>query len=298
VNFYFQLWEMDAVVEHKPVESERRVVWRRFRGNRTAMAALIGFCGIGIAVAVVPLLWSGSPATIDLTRLLQPPDVRHPLGTDELGRDVFLRLFAGGRMSLLVGVSAAIITLCIGGGIGAAAGYYGRMIDAALMRLADVFMAVPALLLLLIVVSVFGSGVWTVCLLLGATGWPPVARLVRGCYVALRNRDFVTASRAMGVRNIQVMLRHILPHLLDTAAVAAVIAAAQAILAESALSFLGLGIQPPAPSWGNMLQNAQVYIFEAPWLAVWPGLMIFLTILCLHLLADGLREAMDVRVEM
>jgi peptide/nickel transport system permease protein len=269
---------------------------RRFRQNRAALWA--GRCLIGIVIIVMcaPMLVSDQPDAINLDHIFGSPTLAHVFGTDELGRDVLSRLLYGGQISLFIGIMATTVALIIGTCVGMTAGYFEGIIDILFMRTVDMLMAIPAFFLLLLAVVIFGNQLSMVCLILGMTSWPPVARLVRASFISFRNREFVLALRAMGVSDYSIMVRHILPNVLDTIFIAAAVGAGQAILAESALSFLGLGIQPPTPTWGNMLQNAQLYIFEAPYLAVIPGSMIFITVYSLHLISEGLRDAMDVKL--
>jgi len=248
------------------------------------LLALLGFAWVG------PLLHRSDPEALDLQATLAPASAAHPLGTDESGRDVLARLMAGGQVSLAVGALASGVALVLGTLIGALAGWRGGWIEATLMRLTDAAMAVPVLFVSLAVLSLYGSRVGLLIGVIGATSWPGIARLVRAEVLALRHADFVNAARALGGRGDRVVLRHLLPQLLPTLTVAASLGVAYAILTESALSFLGLGVQPPRASWGNMLTGAQASLYTAPRLAIWPGVMVLLTALACNGLGESLRR--------
>jgi peptide/nickel transport system permease protein len=250
-----------------------------------------------LAAVAAPILAPYPPERIDLASRWVPPSRGHWLGTDELGRDVLSRLLYAGRVSLAVGYVVAIGVGLVGAAAGAAAGYYGRTVDTVLMRLVDVLLSVPALPLYLILAAIIpGGGVLRIILIFTAFGWTGAARLVRGQVLALRQQDFVVAARASGASELRVIARHVLPNALAPVIVAATLAVGGAILGESALSYLGLGIAPPTASWGNMLQRAQEYVFTAAWLAVAPGVFIFVTVLSFNFLGDGLRDALDPRL--
>jgi peptide/nickel transport system permease protein len=244
------------------------------------------------------------PNAVDLLARLEPPSALHLLGTDELGRDVFLRLLHGGRVSLAVGLGGALLAAVIGTLIGLAAGYAGGALDAFLMRLTDAVIALPLLPLLIVLAAVdlgkLGladaggafAGVLRIVVIVALFGWTTTARLVRASVLTLRTREFVLAARALGAGPRHILRRHILPNAMTPILVATTLSIGNVILAESVLSFLGLGIQPPLPSWGNMLTGAQELVFEAPRLALWPGLLIFATVLAFNVLGDGLQTAL------
>jgi peptide/nickel transport system permease protein len=263
---------------------ERRLALRRFLRHRPALAG------------VVPL-GRVSPTAIDLRAARTGPSPEHPLGADLVGRDVFSRLVHASRVSLAVGLGAVAIYVALGVLLGSLAGHYGGAVDALLLRLADIVMSFPLLVLVLVVVSLVGPGLTNIILVLGFLGWPPIARLVRGQFLALREQEFVLAARALGASDGRLILRHLLPNTVGVVVVAATFGVANAILVEAALSFLGMGVQPPTPSWGNMLSDAQslAALESMPWLWVPPGLMIFLAILAINFLGDGLRDALDPR---
>jgi peptide/nickel transport system permease protein len=249
------------------------------------------------------------PAAVDLLGRFQPPSAAHPLGTDEAGRDLLLRLLEGGRVSLAIGVTIALAAAVIGTAIGLFAGYFGGRLDALLMRFTDGVIALPLLPLLIVLAAVdlgklglprgfvesAAGDFWRIAVIISLVGWTTVARLVRGATLSLREREFVRAAQALGARPLRIILVHILPNVMGPLVVATTLSVGNAILLESVLSFLGLGIQPPLASWGGMLTNAQELIWSAPALAVWPGSCIFLTVICCNLLGDGLRDALDPR---
>ncbi|HVA35291.1 MAG TPA: ABC transporter permease [Stellaceae bacterium] len=265
-----------------------------------------------IAVLSTPFLAQALGAhadTVDLYHRLAGPSLRHPLGTDELGRDLLLRLLEGGRVSLLVGITAALAAAVLGTGIGLLAGYFGGRLDAALMRLTDGIIALPLLPLLVVLAAADlhklgvpaalrdsdAMSLYRIIALVTLVGWTTVARLVRGTTLSLRRQDFVRAAEALGASHRRIMLVHILPNLATPIIVATSLAVGEIILLESVLSFLGLGVAPPLASWGNMLTGAEETIALAPMLAVYPGLLIFLTVMACNLLGDGLQQALDPR---
>jgi peptide/nickel transport system permease protein len=231
----------------------------------------------------------------NMAERFQPPSLVHPMGTDDLGRDEATRVMLGGRLSLSVGLLAVALSVIVGTLVGAFAGYFGGVVDSLLMRLTEMFIAFPPLFILILLAALFGTSVWTIVLVIGLLRWMLVARLLRAAYLQLKQLEFVTAGRALGATTPQLMWRHILPNAVSPLIVAATLGVAGAILTESTLSFLGLGIQLPTATWGNMLRAAQTNMTTAPWLAFFPGLFIFLTILSINYLGDGLRDALDPR---
>jgi peptide/nickel transport system permease protein len=279
-------------------------------GRVLAWAAGLFLAAVALTAMAAPLVGSmlGLDAeTVDLLARLEPPSAAHPLGTDELGRDVLLRLLYAGRISLAVGVIGALLAALIGATLGLVAGYAGGGLDALLMRVTDAVIALPLLPVLIVLAAVdpaklglpaaFGQGaggsIGRIVLIVALFGWTTTARLVRASVLSLRRRDFITAARALGLGPVRIALRHLLPNAATPLIVATTLAVGNIILAESVLSFLGLGVQPPVPSWGNMLTGAQELLFEAPRLAVWPGLLIFLTVAACNLLGDALRTALE-----
>ncbi len=270
-----------------------RLAWTRFRRHRLAPPGLV-LIGLMAIMAVgadwlAPYPWD----TPNMEAVRHPPTLAHPLGTDQLGRDQLSRLMHGARTSLSVGLVATLVAAGLGTTLGAIAGYFGGIADTVIMRLVDFMFSIPRLLLLLVVAALLGSGLNVVILLIGLTSWMHVARLVRGSFLSLREQEFVQAARSLGASDVRLIVRHILPNSLGPLTVAATLAVGAAILIESTLSYFGYGVQPPTPSWGNMLQNAQSEMYAAPWLAIFPGLFILITIMSVNFVGDGLRDALD-----
>ncbi|MDO3379453.1 ABC transporter permease [Geoalkalibacter halelectricus] len=273
----------------------RDVFWQRLRRNRMAMAGAAIVAFMFVLAAVAPL-WK-DPAQIDITLALLPPSWAHPLGTDDLGRDVLARILYGARISLLVGFVAVGIATFIGIVLGAIAGYYGRWTDSLIMRFVDIMLCFPTFFLILAVIAFLEPSIWNIMIIIGLTGWMGVARLVRAEFLSLRERDFVQAARALGASDGRLIFRHLLPNALSPVLVSATLGVAGAILTESALSFLGIGVQPPTPSWGNMLIAGKQTLGTAWWLSVFPGVAILLTVLGYNLLGEGIRDALDPRLK-
>lgn len=267
---------------------------------------LLTLAGLALAAPLVEAALGVDSVTVSLLDRYTGPTAAHPLGTDELGRDVLARLLEGGRVSLFVGVTAALASAGLGTAVGLPAGYFGGRLDGALMRLTDGVIALPILPLLIVLAAVSPEklglggdpaalGLARIIVLVALVGWTTAARLVRGATLATRRLDHVRAAEALGAGPWRIMLRHILPNVSAPLVVATTLSVGNVILLESVLSFLGLGIQPPLPSWGNMLTNAQELIWTAPTLALWPGLLIFVTVMACNLLGDGLQDALDPR---
>ncbi|MEZ4587035.1 MAG: ABC transporter permease [Gemmatimonadales bacterium] len=248
------------------------------------LALLLAFAFLG------PLMHRTSPTTLDLANPTAAPSTEHPLGTDEAGRDVLARLMHGGRVSLVVGVLAGLVALVVGLAVGGLASARAAWVRTVSSRLLDAAMAVPAFFVLLVILTLFGTGPVTLIAAVGATAWMGIARLVRVEALSLREREFVSAASALGAGPLRRFVRHLVPNLLPTLTVAATLGVAQAVLTESALSFLGLGIQPPRASWGNMLTGAQVSLARAPWLAVLPGICIVATVLACNAVGESVRR--------
>lgn len=270
-------------------------VWSRFRRHRLALvgAVIMGFL-VGIAV-FGPMLLDLDPYKVDLRAYRKPPSAEHLLGTDAAGRDVLARLVYGARVSLSVGLVAVGIATTLGVILGSIAGYRGGLTDATIMRGADVVMAFPRLVLIITIAGLVGPSIYNVMLIIGLLSWPTTARIVRGLFLSLREREFVLGARVAGATDSRIMFRHLVPNVLAPVIVAATFGMAGAILLEAGLSYLGLGVQPPMASWGNMLNAAQsLTILEGmPWLWLPPGLMIAVTVLSLNFIGDGLRDALD-----
>jgi peptide/nickel transport system permease protein len=245
---------------------------------------------------LAPWLTPYQPDAIDAWRVLTPPTFEHLLGTDELGRDVLTRLLFGARISLKVGFVAVGIAVATGTVVGLVAGYYGGWLDSLLMRLVDIMLCFPTFFLILAVIAMLEPSIWYIMIVIGLTGWMGVARLVRAEVLSLREREFVMAARGLGASDIRIIFRHILPNALSPVLVSATLGVAGAILTESALSFLGIGVQPPTPSWGNILTSGKDYIEFAWWLSLFPGLAILVTVLSYNLVGEGIRDALDPRL--
>lgn len=268
-----------------------RLLWR----NKLATFSAVFLTVLVTAVVAEPWLGLPSSTRINLIRTFQAPSPEHLLGTDDLGRDVLARLLQGGRVSLLVGLASAALTVLIGSVLGVVAGYFGGWLDAALMRFTDGLLAVPTFFLLLTVVAFWGSSPVVLVLALSLTRWMGPARLIRSEVLRTRTLEYVTAARGLGARSFRVMLRHLLPQAVPSLIVATSIGIGDVMLIEAGISYLGLGIQPPLPSWGNMLSQSQVYMWSAPLLAVYPGVLILLSVLAFNTLGDVLRDALDPR---
>ena len=264
------------------------------RKNKLAMFGLIVLALMAIVAIFAPLLSPYNPDSIVENETLAP-SLGHLFGTDDIGRDVFSRALYGARISLTVGLVAVSISILIGTLFGAAAGFYGGIIDAFIMRFVDVMLAFPSIFLILAIQVMLTPNIYNVMVVIGLTSWMGVARLVRGEFLTLKERQFVEAARAIGASDLRIIMRHILPNAMAPIIVAATLGMGGAILTESALSFLGLGVQPPMASWGNMLMDAQAYMRDAPWMAVIPGLLILITVLSLYFVGEGLREALNPR---
>ncbi|GHD61408.1 peptide ABC transporter permease [Thalassobaculum fulvum] len=280
--------------------------WRRFRKHRLAVASAVILFLMIFAVLFGPVLWPVAINDIDFSAMLQGPSWAHPMGTDDLGQDVLARMLYGGRISLAVGLCAMFVAIGLGVLIGAIAGMARGSIDAALMWLTDLFLSLPQLPLLLVLIYLFRDVLkeWAgpelgvlilIIVVIGGLRWMPVARLVRAQFFSLREKEFVEAARALGASQSRQVVRHILPNSLGPVIVAATIDVAVAIIAESTLSFLGLGVPPDIPTWGRILFDAKDYLDFAPHWALFPGAAIFLTVLCINYIGDGLRDALDPR---
>ncbi len=277
-------------------ESIAGQIWRRFRQHRMAMFGLITIVVLFLASLFAPVIAPYDPDRVNPIARHQPPlSEGHLLGTDEIGRDILSRLLFAGRVSLIVGFAAMLVTITVGSVVGLCAAYYGGKTDVLLMRLTDVFLSFPTIYLLLVLAAFVRPSVLSITLIVGFTAWMEVARIVRAQFLTLKEQEFVTAARAMGSTAPRIMLRELLPNGVGPIIVAATLQVAAAILAESYISFLGYGIQPPQASWGIMLNNAQEFFTRAPWLAIFPGVAITLAVLAFNFVGDGLRDAFDPR---
>jgi peptide/nickel transport system permease protein len=269
--------------------------WQRFRHHRLAMIGVVILTLLAISAIGAPVIAQKDPLRTEISQYRKGPSDGHILGSDSSGRDVLSRLLHAGRISLSVGLIAVGIYTSIGVVLGAFAGYYGGKVDSTIMRAADVVLAFPSLIIIITLVSVLGPSVWNIMLVIGLLGWPPIARILRAQFLSLREQEFVVASRSMGALNRTIIFRHMLPNALAPIIVAATLGMAGAILLEAGLSFLGLGVQPPTPTWGNMLTEAQSLpiLQSMPWLWLPPGAMIALSVLSINFIGDGLRDALD-----
>ena len=278
--------------------------WSRLRRNKLAIFGAVWIV-LMILVALTADLWVpqtlGSPTEADSTTMTQdsrlPPSPEHPFGTDTLGRDVLCRVIYGARISLAVGVLATAISTIIGLVMGALAAYYGGIWDTIIMRLADIFLAFPYILFVIAMLAVIGPGIQNVFIAIGILGWPSSARVFRSAILSVKENDYVDAARAMGASDARIVARHIFPNSVASIVVYATMNIGGAILTESALSYLGMGVVPPDPSWGIMIQDGQTYLATQPWLMLMPGLAILTTVLAFTLLGDGLRDALDVKMK-
>lgn len=271
--------------------------WRRFRRNTLAMLGLIVVIGL-VLTAISSFIVAPYDKVVaqDFPSTLQPPSLAHPMGTDQLGRDVLLRVLYASRTSLLVGFTVVLIGMTVGTSLGLLAGYLGGWVDSVISRFSDVMLAFPFLLMAIAVTAALGPSLWNLIIALGVATFPSYTRLVRGSVLAIKAEQFVDAAQSIGVGKVRIMLRHILPNLMGTLLVYGTLRVSTAILAESGLSFLGLGAQPPEPTWGNMLSDAREYLLFYRWLPLFPGLAILVTVLGFNLLGDGLRDILDPRL--
>ncbi|WP_053959412.1 ABC transporter permease [Sulfobacillus thermosulfidooxidans] len=282
----------DSLPETK-VQSNRFI--GRFKSHRPALLGLVLLTIVTLASILAPVIAPYPLNAPDLNALLAPPSFHHLMGTDDVGIDLFTEVLYGGRVSIAVGIFSAIVAITVGTAIGSTAGYYGGIIDGILMRLTDIALSTPVLFIILLVTALTGPHPVTVVLVIGLTAWMFPARILRSQFLTFKSRDFVEAARAMGMTDTRIIIRHILPNALPPLIVNATLLVGQAILTESTMSFLGAGLQPPNISWGYLLNQAQTYLTTAPWMAFFPGLMIFIVILSVNLVGDGLRHALDVR---
>lgn len=271
---------------------------RHFRKNKLAMAGLAVMILLYVVTLITPLIAPFDPAeqgNIILSRYLAP-SLQHLMGTDKFGRDIFSRVLYGSRISLSIGFIAVAISITLGTLIGAFAGYFGGIVDSILMRFTDMMLSFPRLVLLIVVIALFEPNIYLVVIVLGLTGWMGTARLVRGEVLSLREREFVQAARALGMGDWRIIFRHVIPNTMAPVIVSATLGIGQTILTEASLSFLGLGVQPPTPSWGNMVSDGRDALINAWWIATFPGIAIVVTVVAFNLLGDGLRDALDPRL--
>lgn len=290
----------------QPVHSQWKDVWDQFKTHKGALIGMGFFLLVSLAVILGPWLWHLEPGTIDIRAKNQGPSLAHPMGTDQLGRDTFAAMLQGGRVSLLVGVTAMLLSLVLGTLVGVLAGYFKRL-DGFLMRMTDLFLALPLLPLLLVIIMLwrdtlrnwFGpeTGIFLlIVFVIGITSWMQTARIVRGDVLALKEQEFIMAARSIGTTPRRMISRHILPNVMSPIMVSATLGIANAIITESALSFLGLGFPSDFPTWGRLLNDGVVYMQNSPSRVIWPGVAISLTVLSVNYIGDGLRDALDPRI--
>jgi peptide/nickel transport system permease protein len=282
-----------------------QMAWRAFRRHKPAMAGSAIILIFVLAAIFASYISPYDPEKTDLDNLLAPPSAEHLMGTDELGRDLLTRLLYGGRVSLSIGVMAMALAVIVGALVGGLAGFYGGWIDNVLMRFVDMMLSFPSLFVLIILAlalrdipiealrgTAFAS-VFSIVLVIAVLSWMTVARLVRASFLQLKEQEFITAARAVGAGSLRIMVRHLLPNAMSPIIVAATFRVATSIVTEAGLSYLGFGVQPPTATWGNMLKNAQTNMTRAPWTAIFPGLMIFIAVIAINFIGDGLRDALD-----
>ncbi len=275
------------------VTSPRRRAWQRLRRNRIALVSLGVLIVIHLVALAAPVVAPKDPNQIMPMRRFQSPSAEYWLGTDENGRDLASRIVYGSRVSLLVGLSAMAFSIVLGTFIGLFAGFAGGLVDAILMRITDGMLSIPLFFFIITALAVLGAEIYKIVIVIGLTSWMTVARIVRGEVLRSKQLMFVEAARSLGASAPRILFRHVMPLSFPSIIVAATLGVAYAVLLESSLSYLGLGVQPPTPSWGNMLSNARTYMWSQPWLTFYPGVLIFLTVLLYNWLGDGLRDALD-----
>jgi peptide/nickel transport system permease protein len=303
-------WEVfEERAERAPL-SPTQVAWRRFRRHKMAMLGIVILIGVILFVTVGAAFFSEADANrTDLSLKLQPPSRAHPFGTDLTGRDILARTIYGGQISIIIGILAVLVELVAGILVGALAGYYGRVVDAVLMRFTEAMLIIPSIFLLIVLAKIlsgkvptfqllgrsFSGSVIVIIAVIGLTSWMYLARIVRASFLSLKEQEFVTASRCIGTRDGSIIFEHILPNTVAPITVSATLGVASAILSEAYVSFLGLGVQPPTATWGNMLDQAYHHLESEPWMWFFPGMFILLTVLGINFVGDGLRDALDPR---
>jgi peptide/nickel transport system permease protein len=288
----------DAPTALRPLSTVRMAPskwWQRFMRNPRVVVGVVIIGSLYLIALLAPLITPQDPNAQVLLDRLKPPSPQHWLGTDQLGRDMLSRAIWAARVSLGVSLVATFITLVVGTSVGLASGYFGGWLDQLLMRMTDVFLAFPVFILLITVVAIYGASVWLLILFLGLVAWPEAARLVRAEVLSLAQREFSLAARVIGAGNIRIMLRHILPNVVPVLVVSATLRVALVILVEAGLSYFGLGVPPPAPSWGNMVADGKLLMNSAWWITTFPGALVVLSVLGYNLLGDGLRDVLDPR---
>ena len=285
--------EEGVYVEERAAASPRALVWRQLRRHRMALVSAAAFLLITVLCMAAPLIAPYEFDAIDLARIRQGPSWAHLMGTDDLGRDQLTRMLYGGRISITIGLLSALLGTGIGAIVGALAGFYGRWVDGVLMRFTDMAYSIPTLPLLIVLSAYSQAAVTAMVLIIGLLSWMTTARVVRSEVLSIKERAFVEAARSLGATNARLIVRHILPNAIGPIIVGATLAVGNAIVIESSLSFLGLGIQPPIPTWGNMLMDSQATMASKPWLTIFPGFAILVVVLAVNFIGDGLNDALD-----
>lgn len=281
----------------RPTRGLYELAGRRFRRHRLAMLGIATLVLVGGICAIAPLIVPESAANrVDPTMFRAPPSLARPFGSDDVGRDILWRTIYGGRISLTIGIVSIALAMSVGVVLGSVAGFYGRWVDSLVMRLTDAMLCIPALFLLIVLAKILGPTVPTIIVVIGLLNWMRVTRIVRANFLSLKEQDFVLAARALGVSDLSIIFHHILPNTFAPVIVAATLGVGHAIILEASASFLGLGVQPPTASWGSMLFRAQGLMIQAPWVAIFPGLMILVTVMAINFVGDGLRDALDPRM--
>ena len=296
---------LDLASKYRKEQTMGQLIWHSYRRHKPAMIGTAIILIFALAAIFAPYISPWDPKKTNLDAMLQPPSAEHIMGTDELGRDLLTRILYGGRVSLSIGVMAMALAVVVGAVVGGVAGFYGGWVDNVLMRFTDMMLAFPSLFILIILSlalrdipiealrgTAFAS-VFSIVLVIAVLAWMRVARLVRASFLSLKEKEFIEAARCCGVPNWRIMVRHLLPNAMSPIIVAATFRVATSIITESGLSYLGFGVQPPTPTWGNMLRNAQTQMTRAPWTAIFPGLMIFIAVIAINFIGDGLRDALD-----
>lgn len=283
----------DSVLDHTKVVSQGTIIWENFKRHKIALVASFVFIFIAVVCFAAPIIAPYKFDAINLKAIRMPPTLGHWMGTDDLGRDLLTRILYGGRISILIGIMSAVVGTVLGALVGAIAGFYGGRLDNVLMRFTDIAYSIPTLPLLIVLSSFSNSAVPMMVLIIGFLSWMPTARVVRGSVLSVKEKEYVEAARMIGAPDWVIILQHILPNIAGPIIVGATLGVGNAIITESSLSFLGLGVQPPTPTWGNMLMDSQATMATKPWLTIFPGMAILLIVLAVNFIGDGLHDALD-----
>lgn len=283
----------DESLEQTKVESQSKIIWENFKRHKVAVIASVLFIFMALACFAAPIIAPYEFDAIDLNAIRQPPSAAHLLGTDDLGRDLLTRILYGGRISMMIGILSALVGTGLGALIGALAGFYGGRLDNILMRFTDLAYSIPTLPLLIVLSSFSNSAILMMVLIIGFLSWMPTARVVRGSILSVKEKEYVEAARMIGAPDRIIILKHILPNIAGAIIVGATLGVGDAIIIESSLSFLGLGVQPPIPTLGNMLMDSQATMASKPWLTIFPGMAILFIVLAVNFIGDGLHDALD-----